>query len=79
MADEAPKGSGPVGDLVFIASIIGILIVLWFANGAHSGADLRGIFLHPPQPVGPGGAYGPTLATSSATLEPVNYPEQTAQ
>ncbi|HEY5383077.1 MAG TPA: hypothetical protein VIJ88_00795 [Candidatus Paceibacterota bacterium] len=82
MADEKPEGPGPVGDLIFVISIIGVLIVLWFAMGARKAADVRGLFLHPPAPVGAGGSYGPTLgttsildttsatlATSSATLE----------
>ena len=65
MADEAPKGSGPVGDVIFIVAIIGVLIILWFAMGSRKAADVRGIFLHPPAPVGPGGSYGPTLGTTT--------------
>ncbi len=68
MADEKPAGPGPMGDLIFIVSIIGVLIVLWFAMGARKAADVRGLFLHPPAPVGAGGSYGPTLDTTSATL-----------
>lgn len=67
--DHGGEGSGPVGDLIFILSIIGVLIVLWFATGARKAADLKGIFIHPPAPVGEGGAYGPTIGTSSATLQ----------
>lgn len=69
MADEGGGGSGPTGDAIFLVAIIGILIVLWFAQGAHKASDLKGIFLHPPKPVGEGGAYGPVIATSSATLQ----------
>jgi hypothetical protein len=76
MADEKPKGPSPVEDLVFILSIIGVLTVLWFAMGARKAADVRGLFLHPPAPVGTGGSYGPTLGTTSVTLEQVTYPQQ---
>jgi hypothetical protein len=69
MADEGGGGSGPLGDLLFIVVIIGILVVLWFAQGAHKAADLKGIFLHPPKPVGEGGAYGPQIATSSVHIQ----------
>ena len=69
MADEKPKGSGPAGDALFIIGVIAVLIVLWFAQGAHKAADLKGIFLHPPAPVGQGGSYGPTLGTTTATLQ----------
>lgn len=75
MADEAPKGSGPVGDLIFIVALIAVLIVLWFSMGARSAADVKGIFLHPPAPVGPGGSYGPTLGTTSVQLQQVSYPQ----
>lgn len=65
MADDAPKGPGPVGDLIFIVSLIAVLTVLWFSMGARKAADVKGIFLHPPAPVGPGGSYGPTLGTTT--------------
>jgi hypothetical protein len=64
MAD-APKGPGPVGDLFFIIGLLLVLVALWFATGAYKTADLAGIFLHPPQPVGQGGAYGPTIGTTT--------------
>ena len=64
MADE-PKGPGPVEDLLFIVGVIVVLVVLWFATGGPKRADLRGIFLHPPVPLNTGGAYGPTIGTTS--------------
>ncbi|MDO8548478.1 MAG: hypothetical protein Q7R71_02290 [bacterium] len=64
MADE-PAGPGPVEDLLFIVGVIVVLIVLWFATGGPERADLRGIFLHPPAPLDTGGAYGPTIGTTS--------------
>ena len=69
MADEKPKGAGPMGDVIFILSVIGVLIVLWFAQGAHKAADIKGIFLHPPTPVGQGGSYGPTVGTTTPTSQ----------
>ena len=66
MADEG-GGGGPVEDLFFILGVIVVLVVLWFATGGNKKADLRGIFLHPPQPVGTGGAYGPTLQRFAST------------
>ena len=54
-----------MGDLIFIMSVIGVLIVLWFAMGARKAADMEGIFIHPPAPVGQGGSYGPTLGTTT--------------
>ncbi len=64
MADE-PKGPGPVEDLLFIIGVLVVLVVIWFATGGPKRADLRGIFLHPPAPVGTGGAYGPTIGSTT--------------
>lgn len=60
MADEKPSdGGGPMEVVFFVVGIFVVLGILWFANGGPSRADLRGIFLHPPVPLGTGGAYGP--------------------
>ncbi len=85
MADDHKSGGGPLEDAIFIIGVIVVLVVQWVYTGGPSRADLRGIFIHPPAPVGQGGAYGPqigkistssisapggaTLATSSATLQ----------
>ncbi len=69
MADEAPKGSGPVGDLLFIVGLILVLVLIWFAEGGPAKSNLQGIFIHPPEPVGTGGAYGPTIGTSSSYVQ----------
>ena len=71
MADEH-KGPGPLEDLLFVVGIIVVLVVLWFATGGPSRADLRGIFLHPPAPINTGGAYGPTVGNSSSTVQGPN-------
>ncbi len=69
MADDhgAGGGPGPLEDLIFIVGLIVVLVVLWFTYGGAKKADLRGIFIHPPAPVGQGGAYGPTIGSSTIT------------
>jgi hypothetical protein len=68
MAEEK-GGSGPMGDVIFILGLIAVLIILWFATGGPSRADLKGIFLHPPTPIDQGGAYGPTPTIGSTTIQ----------
>jgi hypothetical protein len=46
---------------LFLIGGLLVLIALWFVDGGPQRADLRGIFLNPPAPVGPGGAYGPQV------------------
>jgi hypothetical protein len=58
-----------MADAIFILGLIAVLIVMWFATGGPSRADLRGIFLHPPRPIDQGGAYGPTPTIGSTTLQ----------
>lgn len=77
MADDhgGAGGGGPVEDALFVLGILVALVVLWFATGNPSRADVRGIFLHPPKPVGQGGAYGPTpdSGTSTGSSIPVHF------
>lgn len=66
MADE-PKGNGD-GAMELLLTVVGgmaILIALWFWSGGPGKADLRGLFLAPPAPIGPGNAYGPQIGTTS--------------
>ncbi len=56
-----------MGDLIFVVVGLVLLVVLWYANGGPGKADLRGIFLQPPQPLGGGNAYGPDFASSTPT------------
>lgn len=58
MADEKPK-TDPAKLLMAVLGAMALLIFFWFASGAYKNADLRGIFLAPPAPLGPGGSYGP--------------------
>jgi hypothetical protein len=67
MAEEHATGPGPLEDAIFIIGIIVVLIVLWFYTGGPSRSDLKGIFIHPPVPVGTGGAYGPTIGSTTIT------------
>jgi hypothetical protein len=72
MADE-PAGPGPLADLFFILAVIVVLALVWIAQGAKY-ADLRGAFIHPPEPVGTGGAYGPQFGQpSTSTSIQVTY------
>ena len=67
MADE-PKGESPYETLFFFVGGLTVLIILWFARGGPQHADLRGIFLNPPAPLGNGGAYGPQVQVGSSTI-----------
>jgi len=58
-------GPGPLEDAIFVLGIIVVLVVLWFYSGGPNKADVRGIFLHPPKPIDQGGAYGPTIGTTT--------------
>ncbi len=64
MADE-PKGPTGVEDgLLFIGGFI-LLVIIWYFAGGPGKADLRGLFLAPPPPLGSGDAYGPQLGSST--------------
>jgi hypothetical protein len=49
-----------------------LLLVLWYANGGPQKADLRGVFLQPPTPLGNGAAYGPDVASSTTYYSNTN-------
>jgi hypothetical protein len=53
------------------------LVLLWYFAGGPGKADLRGLFLAPPTPLGTGEAYGPTFGdetpTTSQQLEQPPY------
>jgi hypothetical protein len=77
MADEENKGGGPLSDLMFIVLGLVALAVLWFASGGPQKADLRGIFLQPPAPLGGGNAYGPQLGGTNAQPTTTQYESNT--
>lgn len=77
MADEKSPGPTATEDALWFFGVFAVLVVLWYLAGGPGKADLRGIFLAPPTPLGSGDAYGPTpgeesaetTATTTATLE----------
>lgn len=68
MADEQPQG-GHYDILFFVGGILVVLVALWYYNGGPDKADLRGIFLAPPPPLGTGDAYGPQVGSSTYSGE----------
>ncbi len=55
---EGEGGGGGMSDAVFIVLIIIFLMVSWFLSGAAKNADVKGIFLSPPPPLGVGETIG---------------------
>lgn len=76
MAEEEKKNSGQSAGqaALSILGIIAILIILWFANGGPERADLRGVFIAPPAPVGPGNAYGPQIGEQNPYIPGIDDP-----
>jgi hypothetical protein len=70
MADDKPPAHDPMNDAKFLLVGFVLLLVLWWANGGPNRADLRGIFLQPPPPVGSGNAYGPDFGGHGTTTVP---------
>jgi len=70
MADEKPHD--PMSDVWFVVLLLVGLVILWYASGGPSRADLRGILLSPPPPVGTGEAYQPQPQMQS-DYEPYDY------
>jgi len=68
MADE-PKGATPAEDALWFVGILAILVLLWYFSGGPGKADLRGLFLAPPAPLGSGEAYGPQFGSSTVQEE----------
>ncbi|OGC86424.1 hypothetical protein A2949_03100 [Candidatus Adlerbacteria bacterium RIFCSPLOWO2_01_FULL_54_21b] len=71
MADE-PESGGPYEIILFVGGILLVLVLLWYQNGGPDKADLRGLFLAPPMPVGSGDAYGPQLSATTTIDTRVN-------
>ena len=69
MAEEETKSTTTAGQAALsVLGIIALLVILWFANGGPQKADLRGLFIAPPAPVGPGNAYGPQLGQPNPNI-----------
>lgn len=73
MADEPTKGN-PTEDALFFFGALAILITLWYFAGGPGKADLRGLFLAPPEPLGSGEAYGPQFGGDSSSTPKVEEP-----
>ena len=76
MAEEK-EGPTAVHDALFFVGLLLVLVVLWYFAGGPGKADLRGLFLAPPPPVGTGDAYGPQIGTgaTSSSQAPSQYVE----
>ena len=75
MAEEK-KGEDPMKLLLMIIGFMVLLIFVWFASGAYKNADLRGVFLSPPAPVGSGDAYGPQVGKPNPNYTSPNQQTQ---
>jgi len=69
MADEKEAGPSAGAAALSILGIIALLVILWFANGGPQRSDLRGLFLAPPAPVGPGNSYGPQVGQPNPNVQ----------
>ncbi|HVU79975.1 MAG TPA: hypothetical protein VHD37_01270 [Candidatus Paceibacterota bacterium] len=66
MAEHGGGSEDPMQLLVMVLGAMALLVFFWFASGAYKNADLRGIFIAPPAPIGPGGSYGPQIGHPSS-------------
>ena len=67
MADKEPEES-PYTMVWFVVGGLAILIALWWIQGGPERADLRGIFLSPPPPIGTGESYGPQVGEPNPNI-----------
>ncbi len=67
MADEGGGGVGEMEMLIFVFGGFAVLAALWYLTGGPQKADLKGLFLSPPAPLGTGSSYGPQFGNSSDT------------
>ncbi len=65
MAGEESEGGDAMSTALFVFGGVILLIIVWYLSGGAERADLRGIFLQPPTPLGSGDAYGPRIGTST--------------
>ena len=72
MADEEKKPADPMKELVFFASLLVVLIVLWFMTGGPKKVDLQnsGLYIAPPS-----ATYAPQASTTTAN-PPYHYQYQ---
>lgn len=58
-----------------LGGLLALLIFAWFYTGGPERADLKGIFLAPPPPVGSGESYGPGEEPGAAPTTESTYIE----
>ncbi len=64
MADDKEKHD-VMNDVYMFLGFMAILVAVWYFAGGPGKADLKGLFLAPPAPLGNGEAYGPTLGSTT--------------
>jgi len=69
MAEEGKDGGSAGQNAFLFFGFLLLLVIVWIARGAATGAGLRGIFINPPAPVGPGGTYGPAVNEFPTTTQ----------
>ena len=73
MADKEEKGD-PMNELYLFLGFMAVLVALWYFAGGPGKADLKGLFLSPPAPLGTGEAYGPTFGDDASSTPKVEAP-----
>lgn len=68
MADEEKKES-VFSDAFFVIALLVILVWVWYMSGGPGRAELGGLFLAPPPPIGSGESYGPQIGEPSPYIE----------
>jgi len=61
MAEGGGGGTTDIEMLIFVFGGFAVLVALWLFLGGPKHADLKGLFLAPPPPLGTGKSYGPTI------------------
>lgn len=67
MADDKKESGGVMEDVAFVVGGLIILVVIWFLLGGPGRADLKGLFLAPPAPLGTGESYGPQFGEPASS------------
>ncbi len=63
-----------MNDVYMFLGFMAVLIALWYLAGGPGKADLKGLFLAPPAPLGNGQAYGPPFGTDATATPKVEPP-----
>lgn len=68
MADKEEKHDA-MNDVYLFLGFMAMLVALWYFAGGPGKADLKGLFLSPPAPLGTGESYGPTFGSTTPPQE----------